>query len=460
MRHAVLRVFRHFKQYSLIYPGLVIYLLFFISVARTGWFDIFFSGAALHDGAKGIDFYQIVKGAWSFWHGGTLVGDHLPARSPWNQYFSNGNVYHPLFTLTLGSFLAWFDPARSPYVWLWIKLPVSLLVIGYFFWSFRTSKYINFAVFILLANFSVYLELAAWQFQFVLNMFLLLFFTTIIKKKSYLLNSLLYWLGMLVKPVGLLFVPVLCFKGQWRTALLGVGLFLASTFIFLIHRAGNYYIDNLFATFTATGTAGPNQIITFSALLHFSTHWPAIVYQAIQNVTLAMVIFLSALKRIPIAKSFLLYIAYYLCFYSSVFEYQWSTLAYVVAVCIVTCPEFQTRTSRVYILLICLPDCFFILNYLHIDIHNMGYLGLIPGETAWKWMTISKLIPLFLLLMNVLSADIKPIFDQMKAFWSAMRKVNDQLKVFGTQEEEAPAPVLAPEFALTYEPDKESDPAV
>ena len=59
----IFRVFRHFKQYFLVYLGLVIYLLFFISVAQTGWFDVFFSGAALHDGAKGVDFYQLLKGA-------------------------------------------------------------------------------------------------------------------------------------------------------------------------------------------------------------------------------------------------------------------------------------------------------------------------------------------------------------------------------------------------------------
>lgn len=430
-------VFRHFKQYALIYCGLIIYLLFFISVAQTGWFNVLFSGAALHDGAKGIDFYQIPKGAWSYWHGGTLVGDHLPTDSPWNQYFANGNVYHPLFTLILGSFLTWFDPARSPYIWLWIKLPISLIVIGYFFWSFRTSKYNNFAVFILLVNFSIYLELAAWQFHFVLNMFFLLFFITVIKKRSYVLNGLLYWLGMLVKPVGLLFVPVLCFKGQWRTALLGITLFLVTTFIFLFHQTGNYYTDNLQATLTATGTGGPNQIITLSALLHFSTNWPSIAYQAIQNGALVIVIFLSALRRTHIAKAFFLYIAYFLCFYTSVFEYQWSTLAYVIAVCIVTCPEFQTRFSRFCILLTCLPDCFFILNRLHVDVQDLGYLGLIPGETAWKWMTISKLIPLFLLLISVLYTDVKPIVRQMKAFLQAMRKVNDHLEVFGTQEEEA-----------------------
>lgn len=426
-------IFRHFKQYFLIYPGLAIFLLFFISAAQTGWFDAFFSGAALHDGAKGVDFYQVLKGAWGFWHGTTLVGDNLPAGSPLSKYFSNNNVYHPLFTLTLGSLLILFDPVRSPYIWLWIKLPISLMVIGYFFWSFRSSKHISFAVFVLLANFSVYLELAAWQFHFVLNMFLFLLFILLEKNKSHLLKSVLYWLGLLVKPVGLLFVPVLCFKGHWRTALIGGMLFIIYTIPFVIHQTGNYYTNNLFEAITTTGTTGPNQIITLSALLHFSTNWPDIVYQAIQNCALAIVIFLSALKRTPIAKSFLLYIAYYLCFYSSVFEYQWSTLAYVIAICIVSCPEFQTKIARFCILLICLPSCFFILNFLHVDIQDQGYLGLIPGEIAWKWMVVSKVIPLFLLLMSVLLADVKPIFGQMKAFWKAMHGVNERLEVFGSE---------------------------
>jgi hypothetical protein len=42
-------------------------------------------------------------------------------------------------------------------------------------------------------------------------------------------------------------------------------------------------------------------------------------------------------------------------------------------------------------LLTCLPDCFLLLARLHIDVKDLGYLGLIPGPTAWEWMTISRL---------------------------------------------------------------------
>src|SRR5258708_17116142 len=67
-------IYRHLKHYSLIYLGLAIYLLFYVSVAWTGWFDFFFIGAALHVEAQGIYFYQISKGGLAFWHGGPLFG--------------------------------------------------------------------------------------------------------------------------------------------------------------------------------------------------------------------------------------------------------------------------------------------------------------------------------------------------------------------------------------------------
>ena len=82
----------------------------------------------------------------------------------------------------------------------------------------------------------------------------------------------------------------------------------------------------------------------------------------------------------------------------------------------------------------------------------MGYLGLIPGATAWEWMVASKLLPLLLLLASVLSPDVKPIFAQMKALWRALRQANERLEVFGeeptTAAEEAPESSRKPIPAL------------
>lgn len=425
-------IYAHLRRYFLIYLGLVIYLLFFISVVNTSWFDLFFSGAALHVGAKGIDFFQLPKGAWAFWHGGGLNGT-LPSgvTSYAPQEFSNGNVYHPFFSLVLGSFLMAFDPERSPYIWLWVKLFVSLIVIIYFVWSFHDSKYVGFGVFLLCANFSIYLELAAWQFQFILNIFLLLLLIELSKRRSPYWSGILYWLGMLVKPVGLLFAPALLFKGRWKMMVLGIGLFIASTIAFVLTGAGKYYTDNLMMTLSSSGALGPNQIITLSALLRYTTHWPDFVYQFLQNGILLLFLFLGILKRTHIAKAVFLLIVYYLLFYEGVYEYQWSTLAYVLAICVVTCPEFQNKWVLFCMLLTCLPDCFALLNFLHIDIKNEGYLGLVPGATAWEWMVVSKLVPLGILLISVLVPDVKPVYRLIKALWRSLREVNKQLEMFG-----------------------------
>lgn len=429
--------YQHLKKHVLIYFGLIIYVLFYISVARTGWFDRLFSGAALHDGAKGIDFFQIPKGAWAFWHGGSLSGD-LPkgkvAFAP--QVFANDNVYHPLFSLLLGSFLTLFDPDRLPYVWLWLKFAISLPVLFLFYWNFRKQKYVGLALFLLLANFSIYLELAAWQFQFVLNIFLLLFFTLVVKRRKPIWSSILYWLSLLVKPVGLLFIPALFFKGRWRIALLGIWLFIVSTVVFFIHGVSTYYTNNLTATLSSSGTVGPNQIITFAALLHYVTHWPEFVYQFIRDGSLVLVVFLSMLRRTHMAKAIFLAVAYYLSFYVGVFEYQWSTLPYILAICVVCCPEFRTIPSIICLLLICLPDCFFLLNLWHIDVTRMGTLGLIPGPTAWEWMIVSKIVPLFLLLASVMLPDLSPIWKDLRVFWKDMKKVNQRLEIFGDRPDE------------------------
>jgi hypothetical protein len=421
----------HFKMYSLLYLGFFVYVLFFISVAWTGWFDVFFSGAALHVGAKGIDFYQVPRGAWAFWHGGSLIGAPLHDGSQYaKKEFSQNNVYHPLFTLTLGSFLALFDSTLSPYVWLWMKFIVSLATIAYFFWEFREKPFVQFACFIMFINFSIYLELAAWQFQFALNMFLLLFLIRIVKHKPARGNTLLLWLDMLVKPVALLFMPPLVFKGRWRVAVLSLVLFVLSTALFLFHDTSKYYVDNILLNFQYSGTLGPNQIITLAALLHYTTHWPDLVYTTLRYALLLLAVFLGLFRRIHLSKAILLLVAYYLCFYEQVFEYQWSTLAYILAVCIVCCPEFRTVLSRCFILLLCLPSCFVLLNMLHIDVKNLGYLGLIPGPVAWEWMVVSKLVPLFLLLISVFAGDVRPLYNQLKSFFIAMKKVNDHLGVF------------------------------
>lgn len=412
------RLCSYIYRYKLIFAGLLLYLAFFFSVASTGWFDVFFSGPALHVGAKGIDFLQVPRGAWSFWHGGSLDGEPLKSGGVYaDKEAVNSNVYHPLFTLTLGTFLATFSPGTAWLLWLWLKFVLSLAVVALFYQNFHASKYVQLAIFLLTANLSIYLELAAGQFQFLVNIAVLLLLIALTKRSSVWLGGLLYGLGLLVKPLGLLFVPILLLKRQWTTVVVGLGLFILSTLVML--TAGGYYIDGLIANIFYPWNPGPNQIITLFALWHSLVHEPAFVSALLRYSVLGLLLLLGVWRRIDLNKAIFLLVVYFLCFYNQVYEYDWSLLAYVGAICVVCCPSFQTRFARFCLLLICLPSCFVLLRILHFDVVIDKNLGAVPGTLAWQLMVISKVVPLLLLTGSVLAPDLAVLLQRCRSLWSS-----------------------------------------
>src|SRR5438094_8444631 len=94
-------------KYALLGIGLLIHIAFFISACRTKWFNYFFSGSSLHLCCRGLDFYSVPNGAYSFWYGGPLSVTDQTARHLYGVGFPavNPNINHPVLTLTVGSFL-------------------------------------------------------------------------------------------------------------------------------------------------------------------------------------------------------------------------------------------------------------------------------------------------------------------------------------------------------------------
>jgi hypothetical protein len=82
-----------------------------------------------------LDFYQIPNGAYAYLHGGSLSGV-VPhgVKAYWIGHpLNNYNVYHPLFTLILGSVLILFEPTKSFYVWMCLKFFITLWMVIYFY---------------------------------------------------------------------------------------------------------------------------------------------------------------------------------------------------------------------------------------------------------------------------------------------------------------------------------------
>ena len=423
---------QHIIRYKLIYLGVIIQLLYFISAFHTGWFNGLFTGNSIQRCCQGMDFYQVPNGAYAFWHHGSLTGQKLPDGSVYAKgYFVNDNVYHPLFTLTVGSLFLPLSPNQAFFAWMILKLIITLAVTAYFIWSFRDRKYIGLAVFVLLTNATQYLEIAIGQFQSLLNVFLLLLLINLVKRQSGLWGGILYCLSLLVKPIGFLWIGFFLCKQRFKVALVGGILFIACSALFLFNGSGSYYLTNLIDHFLYPSTAGPNQIITLMAYLRYSTPLPDTFLKLIENTALALMLFFSSLKRVHISKSIFLAVVYYLFFYDYVFEYQYTSLAPVIAVCLLCCPEFQTRLSRCLVLLTCLPSAFVLLNLWHIDVTLDSFYGPNPGTLGWQWMVVSKVGPVLLLTLSVLARDIVPVYKQAKVVWKELRKMNRKMEMFG-----------------------------
>lgn len=103
----------------------------------------------------------------------------------------------------------------------------------------------------------------------------------------------------------------------------------------------------------------------------------------------------------------------------------------MIAVCLLCCPEFQTRLSRCLVLLTCLPSAFVLLNLWHIDVTLDSFYGPNPGTLGWQWMVVSKVGPVLLLTLSVLARDIVPVYKQAKVVWKELRKMNRKMEMFG-----------------------------
>jgi len=420
------------KHHPLICLGAIIHVLFYISAWQTKWFNYFFSGSPLHLCCRGLDFYQVPNGAYAFLHGGSLDGTLAAGGQIFGVGFpTQPNVYHPIFTLLLGGFLILFTPYASFYVWMLMKLLITVVVLFYFYRRFKGSKYLDLALFLTLISSTQYLEIEISQFQFALNIFLFIMLMNFVEHGDSVWNGVCYFGTLLVKPIGFLWIPVLFFKQQYKTLLIGLGLFVLTTGLFMINHVGDYFVNNLVAHFLYPYQSGPIQIITLDALLRYTFKPPEIVLSALKISFFGLVVFLSAFKKIHLVTGLYLSVAYYLLFYDFVFEYHYTTLIPILAVGLVTRPEFQTLPARICIFWFSLPNVFFILHYFHFAVVFDPFLGPDPTPLGWQLIVLSRVLPVLFLTGVIVHMYAQPIYLDVKALVGAFKKMNKELEIFG-----------------------------
>jgi len=393
---------------KLVVLGFIIYFLLNISALTTHFLDFFFFGSSIHHCCQGLDFYQIPNAAYAFINGGGLDGKLLSGFDPYaKNYVTNLNVYHPLLTIILGGVLILTAPEISINLWTLCKIFITLFSVFYIYKNFRYNKYLSFAIFIFLIFFSQYNEIKISQFQFLFNIFILYFLISVSKNKNKIEGGALYFLTLIAKPVSLLFIPVLIIKREKTIAIVGLLIFLVSTLTFNILGLGSYYTNNIYYHLLSPIATKGIDFLSLDALLRNGFGISVNTVKVIKMATLISIYLISIDKKIKIEKSFFLLVIYFLFFYDLIFQYHFSVLGPVLAICLLTLEEFQSKISKILILIISLPNTFFIFRILNIGIISDKVLGTDPTFETWRTVSLLQILPIILLTAIVLTPDIK-----------------------------------------------------
>lgn len=204
---------------SLFATAVVIHISFYIPAHWTNSLGKLFIHVT-----KGQDFFQVPNGAYAFLRGGTLVG-HMPSGE--SRYTDccgiNDNVYHPIFTLLVGTPLQMLKPWNAFNLWVFFHAVITLFTVLFILKKFRNHPFVLFALSIFLLNSYHYYEIQHAQYHFLFNFFTFLFLYRLSVHKDTFLAGVWLLLSLLVKPIGLLWImPLLIYK-RWKTILMGWG---------------------------------------------------------------------------------------------------------------------------------------------------------------------------------------------------------------------------------------------
>lgn len=308
-------------QFIVFILAIFVHVSFYISAYFTHTLDVFFEHVT-----SGQDFFTIPNAAYSFLHGGTLTGELPKGLSPFIDCCGvNSNVYHPLFTILIGVPLQLFAPWTAFAIWGFFHFIISIILIIFLWKKFSNHRYLYIALSIYLLNSHNYYEIQHAQYHFLLSFFTIFFLYESIIKGDTKMAGIWLFLGLLVKPIGLLWIlPLLLYK-RFKTVTIGLGCYLIASVPFIISPVGKYYFDHIF------GIAG-NIMPTYNliSLVHF---FP-IPLEIFKYLSVAMVFILlgyQIIRKPPIFNVIFFWITFQLAFYGQVYPYHYSILAGLIA---------------------------------------------------------------------------------------------------------------------------------
>lgn len=385
----------------LIAVATIIHIFFYISAFDFHFLDYFFNLGDFRI-YQGIDFFQVPNGAYMFLRGASLTGASL-ANLPTYAY-GNYNVYHPFFTLLVGSFFILFTPHNAFITMMIIKIVITLFTIYFLYKNFSKNPYFPIALFIFLTFFPQYLELWSGQYHFFLTISLLFLLYYLLKnKKDTLLSGFLLFLNLLIKPIGFLWIPICILNKKWKTLIFGISLFFVVTIPFLINKTGNYFVDNLIERFRSP-IGGPPQVFTLDAIARFY-NFSFYNGTLVKGFILLLFLYLIIRYRISLFSSLFIMTSFYLLFYDLVFEYHYTVLIPFFVLGILVNKIFRNKLAIILILSFSFPTPFFIFHFF--QTFTKEYF---MADQGWTIIVLFRILPLIVLTILVLTKEIKNYF--------------------------------------------------
>lgn len=381
---------KSFKWWIVVAAALI-HLFFYYSALKTHTLDKFFLGIT-----PGQDFFQIPNAAYSFIRGGDLQGN---LNGQENAYINccgvNKNVYHPAFTLLVGIPLQLFKPWTSFNLWLFLHLLVSIFVVVFLIRNFKNHKYLPLALIIFLTSSFQYYEILNNQYHFLFDLFTFLFLYENLKNNDSLKAGVFYFIGLIVKPIGLLWLLPLVIYKKFKIILIGLGLYLAITVPFYFLPEGQPFFNNFLGT--AKGIV-PNYNLV---------HLFRLFGQNLNTVYFWEVIFLLAFSAIFILKkpkfitAVLFITGFQLIFYGGTYPYHYSILPFILSLWLLVKDRGFKLIESVALIFLSLPAPIYFANIFP------GNLQQIQVTIFVFWTMLPLLLFLICLYVRSLVALIK-----------------------------------------------------
>jgi len=375
-----------------LFTALLVYLSHFIPLGIDSPWAAFYPAGFIHNGYRGLDFYQVPQGARALLYGETISGTTLlPEQSFTGTRVTNPNVYHPFATIVLGTPLQLFHPDTAEALWHLFKLVSSLGVVLYLLRQYRESRYRVFASCLFFLNMSHFNEIQILQYQSLANVALLLFLH--FAEKDRRIPAMVTIAGSLIVKPFFLFGPLIFAvqKRDWRWMTCTGALLAFLTLPFFFHSSASFFFENLWNRAHGKIPAQPDLISLQSALYMYGASQELLRW--IQWALIIALVILATDRRysIPTLTLFALFI--WLSFDRLIYEYHFSSLAYVMFFGVLTQKSWQRRKV---LLLACLTT----LPTLYLPLHIFGLVEYSHPLSLplWGAVVLARYVPFATLL--------------------------------------------------------------